>query len=768
MSSHTSTASPQSLFSDHEEEKRLFTSEQNQMFLQLLPLLYLANIVTGTFLLLIVAFSVGLGDWGAFWFSILIVSNVLQAATRHARFTNTDKHQDIKITRLFLLVSSLSSGIIWGTAWALLPPESTFIEIALIGLWLCGLQAGAAATKSVIKSVFLAYTIPANAIFLAFVAFTNIEFQFLTIAAYVMYLAFIIPISMRIGSELNKTIALKIQNQELLEKLEAERGALEKKETELSIQKSKAAVLESQRNSSQKKLAVEAEERVLLMDSVEEGIFGLNRFGEFTFINSSACDLLVFEESDVIGKSAVSLLSSALDRLDKEMKTNLLIGNCYLGNETLMRMDSVFCGSAGVRLSVRFSCRPVKKDHIVIGAVVSFSDMTKHKEMEAMLIQSQKMEAIGRLTGGVSHDFNNLLTIIMGNIQFLIRRLPDKPEDITLLKRIMAAAKSGAELNHRLLSFSREQTLKETNIDVNIVIGDMYDFLARVLGEDVSLKLELCGDDCIINIDKTQLENALLNLCVNARDAMPEGGQLKIETQLNPGDLFRYKDNLILPAEDIVLISVTDSGIGISPENLKQVFEPFFTTKKKDRGTGLGLSTAYGFIKQSGGSIVVESRQWEWTRFKIFLPKADFVEPEKESEPIMLENQSEMSGLVLVVEDDEHVRKVACDMLTESGFDVLSAEDGNKGLSLFRTNPDIEFVFSDIVMPGGMNGIQLAEDILAISPTIPIILVTGYTDRNTKQSIPKNKNIICISKPYDINEIPNLISKMITEAKSYE
>jgi signal transduction histidine kinase/CheY-like chemotaxis protein len=734
------------------------------------PLLCLVSAVSGMVLAATIAVSTGLGQWGLFWFGALIGGNVTRAVIRHSLLLSPKNELNSSRASRLLAMGNLLDGLIWGTAWLLLPQDPSFTGVAFIGFSLVGLQACvvALATKTEARPTFFSYTILANIGFLVFIISTDIEYQNLVIAAYVMYLSLIIPIAKRVGIEPNNIVKLKIRNEALTKNFENSELSLRQTQSDLNIQKNRNSDLEYQQTSALKKLVAASEEKDLLIDSLEEGIFQLNRFGEFTYSNSSARKLLQFDNLELLGQSAISFLNASLAPHENALKTNFLIGNCYLEDKKIEKLDSIFSGANGVRLSVRFSCRSVIKDNAVIGALVSFTDMTKQREMEKMLFQTQKMEAIGRLTSGVSHDFNNLLTIIMGNIEFLKRRLSDNADVKGLLNRILEIAGRGAKLNRRLLSFSGEDSFEAEIVDVNLVIQEMYDFLIRSLGERVSLTLELCKEVCLVKVDRAQLENALLNLCVNARDAMPQGGCLKIDTQLNPEDLYNYDYKLNKYADETVLICVTDNGTGISSENLKHVFEPFYTTKKSDHGTGLGLSNAYQFFKHSGGNIVVESRQWEWTRFRISLPKSELQEPSAKLEIIKPRWDEQMSGLVLVVEDDEDLRKIASAMLTASGFDVVVAEDGIRGLALFKSTPNIDFVFSDIVMPGGINGIQLAEGISKMSPKTPIILVTGYADKATKRHIPVTNNIVCISKPYDINEIPSVVNKMITEARPYE
>jgi len=382
--------------------------------------------------------------------------------------------------------------------------------------------------------------------------------------------------------------------------------------------------------------------------------------------------------------------------------------------------------------------------------------------MEFMLIQSQKMDAIGRLTGGVSHDFNNLLTVIMGNLQFLQKHLTEDEKSITLLNKIMNAAKNGAELNNRLLSFSREQALQTSPTDIREMLLEMAEFLDRILGEEIQLELELMDAPCVVMTDRTQLENAILNLCVNARDAMPNGGSLRITAQISRLAESFMGHQASDQELDYVELQVIDSGTGIPDSIQKQIFEPFFTTKDKHQGTGLGLSTVYGFLRQSGGNITVSSRLGEGATFHLYLPvMADPIRAQRELPVAIDVAKTTYAGTILVVEDNANVRELACQMLIDAGYAVISADNGPAGLKMFQEHPDVDLVFSDVIMPGGMTGIDMAEEILKLRPDKPILLTTGYTEKALKDRILEFKNIVCVAKPYDTNELPKYVHSMM-------
>lgn len=742
-----------------------FRREQVSMLYGQLPFILLADIVAGAFLFFILI-TLSASLWSYVWFALLISTSSLRAylANQHSR--TTFDPTDLNKRWYFLILGSLSAGVLWGTSWILLPDNPTFLQLAVVGLWLAGLEAGAASTMAVIKEVFIAFTLPASLIFIGFILLQIEENKLVLAGAYVMYLGFILPIAFRSNKEFSRSIHLQLNNSALQQNLVLEAARLEEKEAELSAQRKHSEALQSQKESADEQLQAAAEERLLLLDAVGEGIFGLNNRGNITFINSSALKMLNLQEADVLGQSSIKLISHAGSESATNVEAYVAISKCFKEGAAVESMISVLAGKDGKELPVRFSCKPIKKAGVVIGAVISFTDISKQREMEAMLLQSQKMEAIGRLTGGVSHDFNNLLTVIMGNLQFLQKRLTEDEKASALVKKIMSAARSGADLNTRLLSFAREQTLEINLVNVCDMLQEVEEFLDRLLGEDIALTIDLGDENNTVLTDRTQLENALLNLVVNAKDAMPNGGELSIVVKnVHLARSIVQSDESIGEGKYIE-IAISDNGVGIPEAIQKQIFEPFFTTKEKDRGTGLGLSTVYGFIRQSGGNITVDSGAGEGTTFKLYLPQAETVairQPES-LEPVTAPDHYE--GTVLVVEDDDRVREIAASMLEEVGFEVITARDGRSGLAQFKRYPDIDLVFSDVIMPGGLSGIEMAEKILKIKPNIPILLATGYTEKSIKDHILGFTSVVFVSKPYDTKQLPKLIHSMMMERVS--
>lgn len=356
-------------------------------------------------------------------------------------------------------------------------------------------------------------------------------------------------------------------------------------------------------------------------------------------------------------------------------------------------------------------------------------DLTEYKQTQRELIESQKMQALGRLTGGIAHDFNNLLTIILGNLNFLEDFSADNV-DFDELEEVVdccqQAARRGSELIQRMLTFSRRQSLKPEICCLNTLVTDFGALLSRTLGETIHIEHRLGKNLAPICIDRNQLETCLLNLTLNARDAMPQGGRLVLETQCyqKPEQHPTFTD---LPGGEYIMLSVRDEGEGMSPETINRAFEPFYTTKPSGVGTGLGLSMVYGFIKQSAGGIDIRSRIGEGTTIRLIFPAQTNVLP-AENVPPATEAQNRQQGRVLLVEDDAGVRDFVKRSLQKMGYQVDLAATGDAALDKLATQSDYDLVLTDIVMPGSVNGLELYATINADYPQISVLCMTGYSE----------------------------------------
>ena len=388
---------------------------------------------------------------------------------------------------------------------------------------------------------------------------------------------------------------------------------------------------------------------------------------------------------------------------------------------------------------------------LVVGCFVLSFDITEQKRMQAALVQAQKMEAIGQLSSGIAHDFNNLLTIVVGNLSILKEQADANPAVLNLVEPALEAGKRGAQLVQRLLSFSRQQPLRPTIIDIRSLIEDIIPLLQRSLSSRIQLSLEFSNEPLIARIDAHQLENALLNLAVNARDAMPDGGKLTIQAcrvQLNDVDAREYD----VVEGDFVRIDVADNGVGMEAEILSRIFEPFFTTKDFGRGSGLGLSMIYGFVKQSGGGIQVTSEPEQGTTMSLLLPVYEAIPEEQtligQPEPMV----SRSGQLVLLVEDDPDVRQVIRNQLLDLGHPVLEADNAAHALELIRNIQDIGIVVTDVIMPGSRNGREMAREAQALRPNLHIVIMSGFEDL-IKDNHSHDNEFASLNKPFTKREL---------------
>lgn len=391
------------------------------------------------------------------------------------------------------------------------------------------------------------------------------------------------------------------------------------------------------------------------------------------------------------------------------------------------------------------------------GLAVYFHSITERKQMQERLDQAQHMESIGKLTGHVAHDFNNLLTIILGNAELLEQLYPLDDQGRRLAANIRSAALKGSDLTRRLLAYARKQTLAPRAIDINRLVESMRELLSRTLGVNINIALLIQPRLPPALIDDHQLEGALLNLSLNARDAMPRGGDLTISTnsvQIDATEAGRYTD---FRAGEYIRIRVSDSGTGISPEHLKHVFEPFFTTKEQGKGTGLGLSSVFGFAKQSNGHVTIASTVGVGTMVDLYLPVSTTPVREVDEKPEMPRGGNET---ILVVDDDELVRSAAHALLTQRlGYQVLAVSNGDTAMSVLKTNTGIQLLFSDVMMPG-MNGHELARQARRLRPDLRILLTSGFVSPTLAKSS-SDTEFPLLSKPYSQQQLARALRDIL-------
>jgi PAS domain S-box-containing protein len=473
-----------------------------------------------------------------------------------------------------------------------------------------------------------------------------------------------------------------------------------------------------------------------------------------------------YPASEIIGRTARDLVPED----DKQEFAKLF--NRALGGERLTGIHVRRRHREGKLLDISFSCAPVyHSDGRLRALVYVIEDVTQRFTVERQLRQAQKMEAIGNLTGGMAHDFNNLLGIIIANLDLLSGRLGDDDgESRELLSDALDGAVRGSDLTRRLLAFARRQPLHPETTDVNQLVSGITTLLRRTLGEDIQIELKLAGELWQIRIDPAQLEAAVINLATNARDAMAHGGKLMIGTSNVHLDDVYAAQHAEVRAGAYTRIEVCDTGNGIPADVLPHIFDPFFTTKEAGKGSGLGLSMVYGFMKQSGGHINVYSEPGKGTCFRLYLPRE--VESDTELRPVTAQAAEGGSERVLVVEDNEKLRRVVVKQLSRLGYKVFQAESAAAALDLLRTET-IDLLFTDIIMPGEMNGTELARSARSFQPHLRLLFTSGFPSGRLDGDGWLTPNAKLLSKPYRQDELARALREVLdqtspeTDSNSY-
>jgi len=490
-----------------------------------------------------------------------------------------------------------------------------------------------------------------------------------------------------------------------------------------------------------------------IIDECINEVFTFHRNSmRLTGANQAACrnlgysldELKNLTPQDIVFSLSTDALRKSMDRLRNGDEHFLAY------NETFKRKDGS-AYEAEVQLYYLDELNPPEFATIAM-------DVTSKNRMMESLRQSQKMESIGNLTGGIAHDFNNILTVVLGNAELLQLQTRNK-SDNDLLKEISEAAKMGSRLTSRLLAFARRKSLSPEIVNLNELITDLYEMLTRMLDNPIDLILSLSKELAFVSVDVSEIENALVNLVVNAKDAMPDGGKVAIETTLVDVEHDTF-DPLNLKAGRYVRLSVSDTGHGVDALIKDTIFEPFVSTKSDSKGTGLGLSMVYGFVKQSGGHINCYSEHGLGTTFNIYLPRAEkqAVSADLMDEPLPV--MSDKCHNILIAEDDDHVRRLSTKRLEMLGHTVIAASNGFDALKLFRENPSIELVFSDVVMTQGMTGYDLALEIRKIRPETPILLTSGYAENILNPEKLAAAGLTLLRKPYEQNELIAALEKL--------
>ena len=504
-------------------------------------------------------------------------------------------------------------------------------------------------------------------------------------------------------------------------------------------------ITESKRT--RKALDQEIEERQRIFETSQDLILVTDTAGNFVQVSPSSLTILGYEPSEMVGHSAVGfILPEDLDNTREEMRS-------ARRGQQMRNFEARYRHKDGHVVNLNWMgtwSEPVRR-HFFIGR-----DLTEKQAAEAQFRQAQKMDAVGQLTGGVAHDFNNILTVITGTIGILADAVADRPELVSIAKLIDDAAERGSQLTKHLLAFARKQPLQPREVDVNALVLEAAKLLHPTLGEQIEVSPRLSEDAWPALADPNQLTTAILNLALNARDAMPHGGKLTLETRnvyLDEGYASIHSD---VAVGDYVMIAVSDTGTGIAPENLEKVFDPFFTTKEVGKGTGLGLSMVFGFVKQSGGHVKIYSEVGYGTSLKIYLPRSSGLE----ETAIEVDAFTDMGGgneTILVVEDDALVRKFVVTQVTSLGYATLQAANAAEALKIVESGMTIDLLFTDVIMPGAMNGRQLVDAATRLRPSLRTLFTSGYTENAIVHHGRLDEGVLLLAKPYRKPELARMI-----------
>ncbi|NNJ73902.1 MAG: PAS domain S-box protein, partial [Anderseniella sp.] len=492
-----------------------------------------------------------------------------------------------------------------------------------------------------------------------------------------------------------------------------------------------------------------------ILNSAVDAIIAIRKDGTIEAANPAATRLFQYGHEEIIGRN-VKFLMPAPHRANHDgylksyvdTRQRKIIG---IGREVegLRKDGSIF----PMHLSVgEFE---VDGEQFFTGII---HDLSERKAAESALQQAQKMETLGQLTGGIAHDFNNLLTVITGNLELLDMQLSEGSHK-ELLDEALEATDLGARLTHGLLAFARRSPLDPETVDVNEVAIGLTDLLQRTLGPTIDLGSVLGSDLWPTKVDRAQLESGLVNLAINARDAMPKGGKLVIETRNAVVDADQQDVDLRPKRGEYVQLAVTDTGHGMAPETLQRALEPFFTTKEVGRGTGLGLSMVLGFAQQSGGHLAIYSEVGVDSTVNMYLPRQHDDGQEPEAPHSSADQKTGNGETILVVEDDPKVRKLTTSRLQRLGYMVHAANDGEQAREMLNTIPDIDLVFTDLVMPGELSGYEVAQYVQRHFPEIPVLLTSGYAEELTRGEKLQANQLTLLRKPYRLGELAEAVTE---------
>jgi len=740
-------------------------------------MLGVAGSLINSIILVVVLWGVVNGTHLLLWMLCVMLISIIRMNLQH-KYKKIDKNQLVvnKWKNVYLITLAIS-GLIWGSAAVALFPPASIGHQSFIAFVLGGMVAGSVGVFSVVLTAFLAFSLPALLPITLRFFLTGGQIHLAMGTMISLFWLIMFMTARRLHKDILDYFSLKYENKDLISELEAEVDIRKTAESELKKKNLEIERIVNQRTSelqeTNRKLTAEIEERRSITNALQESeekyrdlaenindvIYSTANKGVITYINPAIKSSIGYDPQEIIGKNFADYIHK--DDLARiwEKFTKVLAGKLGFDEYRIRAKTNAYHW-------IRSSSQVIMKEDRVVGTRGSFTDITEKKKLEERLRQSLKMEAIGTLAGGIAHEFNNVLSIIIGNSELALDDIPDQSLAKQSLKEILAASMRAKDVVRQILSFSRQTTPERKPINIGSLIRGNLALLRASIPSTIDIQFKIPDDTDTILGDPTHINQVLMNLCTNAVDSMSDkGGTLQINLEnviISANDMEFHPDMAI---GKYVKLIVRDTGHGIDSEDILRIFDPYYTTKEVGKGTGLGLAVVHGIVKNHGGDISLKSELNKGTSFEVFFPSIDVV---AETETHIEKEHPKGTERILIVDDEDSIVKLNHQRLERLGYRVESTTDPLEALELFGINHDkFDLVITDMTMPL-MTGDRLAKEMLKLKPDTPIILCTGYSEKISKENAKEMGIRKYIEKPIDKRELAIIIREVLNEKQEFK